>query len=65
MGDVLVVEADPRARVAFGVSRPAMIRSSVVLPEPLGPSSATSSPSLNRQAHVAQRLVAAERLADV
>ena len=35
-----------RERVSrFGVSRPAMIRSSVVLPEPLGPSSATSSPS--------------------
>ena len=29
---------------ASGVSRPAMMRSSVVLPEPLGPSSATSSP---------------------
>ena len=29
-----------------GVSSPAMIRSSVVLPEPLGPKSATSSPSL-------------------
>ena len=35
-----------------GVSRPAMIRSSVVLPEPEGPSSATSSPSCDRQADV-------------
>ena len=42
-----------------------MIRSSVVLPEPDGPSSATSSPSLNRQADVVQRLVGAERLGDV
>ena len=38
-----------------GCSSPAMIRSSVVLPEPTGPSSATSSPSGIVEADVAQR----------
>ena len=42
-GRVLAVEAAPLP--ASGTSRPAMMRSSVVLPEPDGPSSATSSPA--------------------
>ena len=42
LGDVLAVEADAAPR--SGRSSPAMMRSSVVLPEPDGPSSATSSP---------------------
>ncbi len=48
-----------------GVSRPAMMRSSVVLPQPEGPSSATSSPEGNVQADVVQRGEAAEALRDV
>ena len=42
-----------------------MMRSSVVLPEPEGPSSATSSPSSHMQIDVAQCDVVRERLADV
>ena len=38
----------------FGISPPTM-RSSVVLPQPLGPSSATSSPSLELEARVVER----------
>ena len=41
-----------------------MARSSVVLPEPDGPSSATSSPRRNRQIDVAQRRIIAEILLD-
>ena len=50
---------------ASGTSSPAMIRSSVVLPQPDGPSSATSSPDAELQADVVQRGEVAEALADV
>ncbi len=39
------VLADSRIRPSSGVSKPASIRSSVVLPQPLGPSSAKNSPA--------------------
>ena len=38
-----------------GNSSPAMMRSSVVLPEPEGPSSATNSPSRDRQRNAVER----------
>ena len=41
-----------------------MMRSSVVLPEPEGPSSATSSPGCMSSADVAQRRIGAEVLLD-
>ena len=41
-----------------------MMRSSVVLPQPDGPSSATSSPVGNSRRHVVERREAAEALAD-
>ena len=48
-----------------GLSRPAMIRSSVDLPLPLGPSSAVSAPSSTRDADVVERDELAEALAHV
>ena len=48
-----------------GISSPAIMRSSVVLPEPDGPSSATSSPVSMSQADVVERDEVAELLADV
>ena len=48
-----------------GVSSPAMMRSSVVLPEPDGPSRATSSPAGTVEADVLQGGEAAELLADI
>ena len=47
-----------------GVSVPARICSSVVLPAPLGPMIATRSPAVGAQRDVAQRLLVAEALAD-
>ena len=41
-----------------------MIRSSVDLPEPLGPSSAVSDPVGHLERHVAERLEVAEPLGD-
>ena len=51
-------------RPASGRSKPATTRSSVVLPEPLGPSSATSSPCADAQARAVDRTGGAERLLD-
>ena len=42
---VAAVEADPRPPA--GASRPAMVRISVVLPAPFGPSSSSASPALD------------------
>ena len=50
---------------ASGISSPAIIRSSVVLPEPDGPSSATSSPVGDLEADVVERDEAAEGFAQV
>jgi hypothetical protein len=52
------------ARARVGRSRPAMMRSSVVLPQPEGPSSATSSPEGCRGRRRRAREIA-EALADV
>ena len=63
VGGVLAVEAARCPRSAH--SSPAMMRSSVVLPEPDGPSSATSSPGRTSRLTSSQRGEAAEALADV
>ena len=44
---------------AVGASRPEMTRSSVVLPAPLAPITATASPALTLHGHAEQRLEAA------
>ena len=51
-------------RPASGVSNPAITRSSVVFPEPLGPSSATSSPCSTRERRAVDGAGAAEALVD-
>ena len=47
-----------------GVSRPPMMRSSVVLPDPDGPSSATSSPGSTVEVDAIKRRVRAEAVRD-
>ena len=49
----------------LGLSRPAMVRSRVVLPQPDGPTMATNSPSAHGERHRADRLDAGALLADV
>ena len=60
---VLSVEMRPDPR--SGHSRPAMMRSSVVLPEPEGPSSATSSPESTVEVDAGKRREGAEALGDI
>ena len=61
-GDVLAVDAG--SCPASGFSSPAIRRSVVVLPAPVGPSSTKNSPSRDVEVEVVERRVAAERLAD-
>ena len=51
-----------RMRPASGVSKPAITRSSVVLPQPDGPSSAKNSPSLISSETPSTAVTRAERL---
>ena len=53
-----------RMRPSSGTSKPAIIRSVVVLPQPLGPSSEKNSPSPIASDHVVDRAALAEALAD-
>ena len=46
----------PRARRQSGASSPAIRRSSVDLPQPLGPTSDTSSPGRDRERHAVERV---------
>ena len=54
-GNARDVGAAESTRPSFGRSKPAMMRSSVVLPQPDGPSSVTNSPSADGESDIVER----------